>query len=228
MFPAKAILAWECHKGSMSSVNTSLGSSIIGTMMSHDGGPARFEDGYEVQLYDALTCKMTTTIIRSDGSFSFENLHSGEYIVNVPHTYDHPVAVSLEENESKNIGGQSFLYYPMEIGHYLSVIDKTTGKEIEVKREWRAPFPQELDSRYPVNSFGNKVLTVCEYLKMRADYPISYPAGTGAGVIIIGNLVRTPEGSWLRQSCGNPVRAGVHIWPDAIFLSDSKVFNQLS
>ena len=55
---------------------------------------------------------------------------------------------------------------------------------------------------------------------MRADYPVAYMQFP---VIIIGNLVKTPDGSWLRQSCGNPVKSGTHVWPDAIFLDDSNV-----
>ena len=226
---AKAIFVQADNSENMDSAGASPGSSISGTLLSSDGSPGYFSpiDKIEVQLYDALMQQITTTIIRNDGSFSFKNLRSGEYFINISYTYDHPaamyydhpVAVSLEENESKNIGRQQLLKFST-MKSDVWVIDVKTVKLME--SEWTALFPRELDSRYPVTSSGNKVLTVCQYLKMRTNYPLAYVDN----VIIIGNLVQTPEGSWLQQSCGNPVKAGAHIWPDAISLNDVNVHKQ--
>ena len=225
MFHKLIILLLVCNvvfaqNNQKDSINTSIGSSITGILVSSDGSPAIINplDIIEVQLFDASMRKRTTTIIKSDGSFSFENIDSGEYVINIPHFYDHPVTVSLGKNESMNIGKQRLLYYGRATSDVLFI---TSGS---------APFPQELDSQYPVTSTGHKVLTVCEYLKMRAEYPLAYPENKeliiGEGVIIIGNLAQTPEGSWLRQSCENTVKAGEHTWPDAIFLNDSKAPKQ--
>jgi hypothetical protein len=43
---------------------------------------------------------------------------------------------------------------------------------------------------------------------------LSYPQGA----VVIGILVETPQGSYLRQSCRDTLRSGDHFWPNAIAL----------
>jgi len=176
-------------------------SSITGTILPGS-------NGIEVMLYGALIPKKTTA--NMDGSFSFENLSSGEYIVNIskPGYYDHPVAISLKENESQDTGEHYLQRYPAENDFILESGNAVENIEVTA--------PSGLDGQYPKIS-DIKVLTVCEYLKIRAVQPLTYVQW---GVIIIGNLVQTPEGSWLQQSCGNSVKSGNHSWPDAIFLDN--------
>ena len=176
----------------------------------------------DVRLYNAL--KRETTIKSTIGQFSFNNLSSGEYFIHIYDLmyYDHPIAVSLGDNETKSIN------IPVNAGTALQrystvptliLVDPTTGEIITPRTPEPIYYPPDIDSQYPVIS-GTTVLTVCEYLKMRADYPVAYMQFP---VILIGNLVKTPDGSWLRQSCGNPVKSGTHVWPDTIFLDDSNV-----
>ena len=141
------------------------------------------------------------------------NIHSPGY-------YDHPVAISLKMNELKDIGKQRLIRYPIYID--ALVLDVNTGEVMKSKEVDIQLFPSEIDSQYP-RLDGRKILTVCEYLKMRADYPLVY---TRWDVIIIGNLIQTSEGSWLQQSCGNTVKSDVHSWPDAIFLGKDSTIRQ--
>jgi hypothetical protein len=200
------IFAQKDHKENVYDVNLSQ-SSINGTALGRTGL-------IDVQLYyTSMRNKIATMASGREGLFMFGNLYPGEYIVklSIPGYYDHPVAVSLREKESKNIGEQYLQLYPAENDFLLE--DPNTGKAILPTMSRPVPFPPEIDSQHPMIS-AYRVLTVCDYLKMRAAHPLVYVQW---GVIIIGNLVQTPTGSWLQQSCGNPVKAGDHSWPDAIF-----------
>jgi len=204
------LLAQEGHNESVDNANTPRG-NITGTCVSHDGSPLNFNPlgkPKEAQLYNVLMQKKAAVAINKDGSFSFNNLNSGEYILNIISTeyYDHTIILLLGENESKDIGEQRLLPYPTYPSFWVG--------EINIG----VPFPIDLDSQYPRIS-GHTVLTVCEYLKMRANYQLMYTFFNR--VIIIGNLVQTLDGNWLQQSCGNPVKTGVHSWTDAIFLGDN-------
>jgi len=211
LFLTTLFFSQERHTERVNTANTSRG-RITGKYVSHDGSPFKvnpLENPKEVQLYDALIRKKETFFIKNDGAFSFENLGAGEYIVNIESTedYDHTVVVLLGENESKDIGEQRLIPYPRFPSFFVDINDYLPKL-----------YPIDIDSQYPV-IYGHKILTVCEYLKMRADYPIVYPYSNR--VIIIGNLVQTPQGNWLQQSCGTPVKSGVHNWPDAIFLGNN-------
>ena len=190
----------ENYENNVYSVNTSR-SSITGTVLP-------ISSGVDVQLYDTSMLKKTTT--NKDGAFFFENLNSGEYIINIskPGYYDHPVAVSIKENKSNKIGEQHLLLYTAK--NDLILVDKNMKEDGEIV------VPPEIDNQYS-EILEYKVLTVCEYLKMRAVQPLAY---VQIGVIIIGNMVQTQKGSFLQQSCGNPIKSGTHRWPDAIFMDE--------
>jgi len=210
LYFAISLLAQERHKGTVNNANTPLG-SISGKCASYDGSPFKdnpFEKPKEVQLYDALIQKLQTVIVKNDGTFLFKNLGSGEYIINIVSTgnYDHPAVVLLGENESKDIGEQRLAPYPI----YPSFF-------VDINAILPKLYPIDIDGQYPVIS-GHKVLTVCEYLKIRSNYPLFY--SYFQRVIIIGNLMQTSRGSWLQQSCENPVKSGAHAWPDTIFLGN--------
>lgn len=204
------LFAQESNERSVDNANAPRG-SITGKCVLYDGSPFkvnRLEKPMEVQLYDALIQKKETVIVNNDGAFLFKNLSSGEYIINIVSTgnYDHPVVVLLGENESKDIGEQRLAPYPI----YSSFF-------VDVNAGLPKLYPIDIDRQYPVIS-GHKVLTVCEYLKIRPDYPLFY--SYFQRVIIIGNLMQSSEGSWLQQSCKNPVKSGAHTWPDTVFLGN--------
>jgi hypothetical protein len=60
---------------------------------------------------------------------------------------------------------------------------------------------------------GYHALTVCEYLQLRSHAPY-----TEERLIILGILVQTPEGNYLRQTCSEHLHSGDFSWPDAIAL----------
>ena len=78
------------------------------------------------------------------------------------------------------------------------------------------PEPEFVDAHVRILA-GVPVMTVCEYLDLRSQAPLSY---SWVGVTIIGILERTPQGSFLRQSCRDSLRSGDHSWPNAIALEE--------
>ena len=174
------------------------------------------------QLYDPVLRKIQMSVnINESGNYSFEEITPGEYVINIssPSYMDHPVAVSVKEG--MNIIEEQLLeYYYIGGGSIGFPVNKPAGV--------RQPSAEYLKrkaafDKYPEVS-GYKILTVCELLSIESFRWIhSVP------IVIIGNLVQTPEGSWLEQSCGRLLKSGTHSWPDAIFLNkDSSTSNRLT
>jgi len=171
------------------------------------------------QLYDPAINKMLMSVnINQSGDFFFEGIAPGEYVINIsyPGYMDHPVAVSIREG--MNVIEEQFLTY-----YYLG--SGSIGLPVNAPAEILQPSVEyskrkTILGEYPEIS-GYRIFTVCELLGIESFQWIH-----GLPVVIIGNLVQTPEGSWLKQSCGNHLQSGAHTWPDAIFLnknsSDSK------
>ena len=147
-----------------------------------------------VQLYDPITRKVLLSVNPDQsGGFSFKEITPGNYIVKISFNgfMDRFIAISVKEGT--NDVGRQFLETPILFAN---------------------TFPPTVLSKYPSVS-GARIFTVCELLRL--EYIQLLQANE---VIIIGNMVQTPEGNWMEQSCGNPVKSGAHIWPDAVFLND--------
>jgi len=172
------------------------------------------------QLYNPVTREIQMSVnIASSGYFSFGEITPGEYIVNIssPFYMDHPVAISVKEGI--NVIEEQILKYSRSgsggnIGYPVNApaIEWQPSDEF-LKRE------AALGKQPSVSGYA--IFTVCELLSVESFQWIHT-----SSVIIIGNLVQTPEGSWLEQQCGNTLKSGTYSWPDAIFLkknsSDSK------
>jgi len=147
-----------------------------------------------VKLLDPKTLAILQTVnTNQSGEFTFEGVTPGEYIINITRldTYDHPVAVSVKTG--------------------TNTVERQYIRSYSILLE-----PWDIFDKYPDFEYAStKILTVCECLEQESLKSLQILTSA----IIIGNLVQTPEGTWLQQSCGNVVKSGDHIWPDAIFLS---------
>jgi len=175
------------------------------------------------QLYDPVTRKIQLSVnINGSGGYSFEGITPGEYVINIssPGYLDHPFAVSIKGG--MNMIEEQLLNYSY---YYISI---SIGLPVNEPAEIRQPSAENLKreaalGKYPIVS-GYRIFTVCELLNVESFRWIHT-----APVVIIGNLVQTSAGSWLEQTCGNPLKSGTHSWPDAIFLNkDSSTSNSLT
>ena len=158
-----------------------------------------------VQLYDPAIRKIQMSAnVDQSGKFSFTGVAPGDYMIYMERRSftSHLVAVSVKEGMNE-IGEQHFDPYSL-----IFAIGLSANGEESYTSEYK-----DLLNEYPrVN--GYSVFTVCEFLRLKPSWRNEMGRG-----IIIGNLVQTPEGSWLEQSCGNPIKSGDHSWSDAIFLN---------
>lgn len=181
-------------------------SSITGIVVTPSGYSIAMAD---VHLYDPLTRKiLLSSRSNRDGIFSFSEITPGNYLINIstgPYI-DHPIAVSAKEGI--NDIGKQYLTGSKNV-YYIP----PPGRKSDEEQKLLTVEPSPL-IKYPMVS-GYRVLTVCETLKHEPKWII------GLKAIIIGNLIQTPEGNWLTQSCGNPIKSGEHIWPDTIFLNEN-------
>jgi hypothetical protein len=108
----------------------------------------------------------------------------------------------------------------VSVGQDQSVDMGRIAMRFERPEEWIGGEPlfsaEDLADAHLPTVFGYRVMTVCEYLKIRSVAPLSYVLG----VIVIGILVQTPQGSYLRQSCPESLRSGDYSWPNAIALEE--------
>jgi len=167
-----------------------------------------------VQLYDPAARKifksLNISIRESISVFSFDEVTPGNYIIYIEARgfIKHLAAVSVKEGINE-IGEQLLERIPLIFTRGVGV--NMDSGEI---RDFISPEYEAFLKKYP--RIGNySVLTVCDYLKME---PV-WRQQAGSQLIIIGNLVQRSEGSWLEQPCGNPIKSGDHIWPDAVFLN---------
>jgi hypothetical protein len=172
---------------------------VSGTVIDPDGSPS---SGAGVSLRnpaDQRAIYETTT--DSLGTFRIDAVAPRSYFVVIrSRTFDGEYwdAVTVAPEQAVNLGKISF------------PLPKYPLSEIYIDPATR---PKRLDDDVR-DVHGSRVLTVCQYLSFRAKEPLSYPTS----VIVIGILVKTPEGSWLRQSCRESLRSGDYIWPNAIAL----------
>jgi hypothetical protein len=146
----------------------------------------------------------------ADGKIRIEGVKAGRYYLNIsyPGAYDHPLAITVDENKGCDIGKQYMMHYPNEEDIILEKKDDMVGGKENAKRY--------IDDRF-MEIGGFKVLNVCDYIKMRAVQPLVYVQG----VVVIGEIIQSDEGSWLHQKCSdNNIIAGYSL-PNAIFIENS-------
>ena len=174
------------------------------------------------------------------GWFSFDGVTPGNYIIDIGDNDrtsnirslppPHPVAISvkagLNKLKSQYIAATS-VYSSSDMIPIISEeskkMDAILDKYPVVSGMGTIVFTGSIAKR---NSAGNwetitgrigdegkdyRLFTVCDVLKFK---PFHWLHSVRA--VIIGNLVQTPEGSWLEGSCGNPIKSGSHTWQDAI------------
>lgn len=206
--------AQEDSEGMLSSEKTQHNGRILGAVLS--GKSAHAVHNATVQLQDIFTHEVyRSTSTKGRAIFALEGIEPGNYFLNISHVaaYDHPVAISIEAGESKDIGIQYLRQYP------TSTLPTLENQVLQTDNN--AEESQPIDAGYPEID-GRKVLQVCEYIEMRSIQPAIYYQG----VIIIGDLVQTARGQWLQQSCGNSLGVAGYTWPNAINMIKDSHYNK--
>jgi hypothetical protein len=72
---------------------------------------------------------------------------------------------------------------------------------------------------------GTLVMTVCELMKEKQALSASMYSYS---MVIIGTLVQTQQGSWLQQSCSEPLKSRNFIWPAAVALDGKRASDNLN
>ena len=178
----------------------SASSSVKGTVVDLNGQSLM---AAKVLLLNPVDQKVLyeTTVVQ--GSFRFESVAPQSYFVSI-HSRgfrEYADSVSVAQEQAADMGRLT-----MSIGRL---------------EEWFGGEPT-LSAEYLVDSHvrtlaGIRLMTVCEYMNIRSQAPISY---SWVGVTIIGILERTPQGSYLRQSCPDSLRSGDYSWLNAIALEE--------
>jgi hypothetical protein len=134
------------------------------------------------------------------GTFRFEPVAPQSYFLSVktPGFREYSDSVSVAQDAAVDVGRITLI---------LGRLEEWFGGKPELSAE-------DLVDSQVRTVLGYRVMTVCEYLRMRSVVPLSY----GFGAILIGILVETPQGSYLRQSCHESLRSGDYSWPNAIAL----------
>jgi hypothetical protein len=172
-------------------------SSVKGIVVDPKGGPI---SGASVLLLDPVDLKVLyeTKVVR--GTFRIDPIAPQSYFINIKALgfREYADSVSVAQEQAVDMG---------RITLSLGRLEEWFGGEPTLSAE-------DLVDAHVRTVFGYRVMTVCEYLNLRSATPLSY----GFGVILIGILVETPQGSWLRQSCRDSLRSGDYSWPNAIAL----------
>ena len=175
----------------------SASSSVKGTVVDSNG---QSFSGARVVLLNPVDQKVLyeTTVVQ--GTFRIESIAPQSYFLGIqtPGFREYSDAVSVAQDEAVDMG---------RITMSLGRLEEWFGGEPTLSAE-------DLVDAHVRTVFGYRVMTVCEYLNLRSKAPLSY----GFGVILIGILVETPQGSWLRQTCRDSLRSGDYPWPNGIAL----------
>jgi hypothetical protein len=171
--------------------------------------PATVLRHLEIQLLDPATLKIEKqTLTDETGAFYFKNVKPGGYFVRISQIpfREHVAAVSVKNGQEIDIGKQI-----LRLSQVIDAIFEVN--EGEKYREDRQKDFAKYDHIRHVNN--TLVMTVCEFMKEKTALSASNYAND---VVIIGTLVQTPQGSWLQQSCSEPLKSGDFVWPAAVSL----------
>jgi hypothetical protein len=188
------------------------GAIIQGKLAWEDGSPLR--DG-TVQVLDALNQKIQyETTSESTGEFTVVNVKPGSYFINMNLFnrllfMDHPISISIKDNQTVNIGNQRLKLIPFTdtIGVPKNKLPNPPNLPLTAM-EILDPYRQ---------ADGTPVMTVCEYMKIRSTEALYWHST----IFIVGILEQTTQGMWLKQTCNNNLRSGDFTWPNAIALQKS-------
>ena len=187
----------------------SASSSVKGTVVDEDGNsvPAR------VLLLNPVDQKVLYATDALQGTFRIESVAPQSYFVDI-RTQGFPGytdAVSVAQDQAVDMGRITLYVWRVRSRF------EYRGVQVVVDSEpWPTPSlpePEYVDAHVRA-VLGFPKMTVCEYLNLRSVAPIWYPEGA----VVIGILVVTPQGSYLRQSCRDTLRSGDYSWPNAIAL----------
>lgn len=167
----------------------------------------------EIQILDPATLKIEAqTLTDRTGAFRFENVKPGNHFVSFKMTgfKEHVVAVTVKSAQELNIG-QQFLSVRPIIEELVTVDENGTSPGIERRKRDFARFDhiRRID--------GTLIMNVCELMK---NQPALSASRYSYIVVIIGTLVQTSQGSWLEQSCREPLKSGDFVWPTAVSLNE--------
>ena len=173
--------------------------------------------GASVQLLDTETrTVLWLAVTDRNGNFKFENIKPDHYFINssIPGFYDQVATASVEEGETTDIGELRHRIYSYTDSYF-------TYRGIQVYKSDGTPLMEPRDKTaidaHLSSLHGIPIMSVCEYLEFRKKKPLYYK---DPGVIVIGILEQTEQGSWLKQKCSNSLKSGDFIWPDAIMLKE--------
>jgi hypothetical protein len=177
-----------------------------------DGRPVL--DGAKVLLLNPVDQKVLYETDAVQGAFRFESVAPQSYFVSVKTRVfaDGTDAVSVAQDQAVDMGRITLYGWRFQSRFYEQVqVVPAPGSS-----PWpKPPEPVFIDAHIR-DVHGHPVVTVCQYLNLISATPMSY----GFGAIVIGILVETPQGSYLRQSCGDSLRSRGYSWPNAIALEE--------
>ena len=178
----------------------SASSSVKGTVVDPNG-QSIFEA--RVLLLNPVDQKVLYETRVERGTFRFDTVAAQSYFINVKALgfREHADSVSVAQDQAVDMG---------RIIVSLGRVEEWFGGE----PTWSA---EDLVDAHVRTLAGIRLMTVCEYMNIRSQAPISY---SWVGVTIIGILERTPQGSFLRQTCPDSLRSGDYSWPNAIALEE--------
>jgi hypothetical protein len=175
-------------------------SSSIKGVVSAENGQLIFDA--KVRLLNPANQEVLYETSVVHGTFRIEPVEPGSYFLSVKAVGFRECAdsVSVAQDQAVDMGR-------------IAVRVGPTAPDIVLPPTPPLPKPGSVDEHVRF-VHGIPVMTVCEYLNLRSVAPLVYPAG----VIVIGILVQTPQGSRLQQSCRDSLRSGDYFWPNAIAL----------
>jgi hypothetical protein len=181
-------------------------SSSVNGVVSDENGHLIFDA--EVLLLNPADQRVLYRTSVEQGAFRIEPVEPRSYFLSVNATSfrEYADSVSVAPDQAVDLG-RIAVRMDLGISHFWG------GRwDIIARPKDSLPEPKTVDEHVR-SVLGFPVLTVCEYLNLRSATPIWYP-----DAIVIGIVVQTPQGSWLRQSCRDSLRSGDYAWPNAIAL----------
>ena len=174
---------------------------LVSTEQGHADVPA------SVSLLNPVSQKVVYQTRVVQGTFRFESVKPGSYFLTVEFVgmTKYTDLVSVAHDQVVDMGTITLRPEPVAPDYMMGWSTTSLPKLEAVDAHVR-------------NVMGVPMMTVCEYLKLRSATPLVYRYGA----IVVGILVQTPQGSWLRQSCRDTLRFGDYSWPNAIALEESK------
>jgi len=182
-------------------------SSLVGAVIDPQGRPI---SRAQVLLLNPVDQKVLYETSVVQGTFRIDPVAPKSYFINIKALgfQEYADSVSVAQDQSVDMG---------RIAVKIGRLEEWCGGE-------PTSSAQDLVDAHVHTEQGYRMMTVCEYLNLRAKAPLSY----GSGAIVIGILVQTPQGSWLRQSCRGSLRSGDYSWPNAIALEEDTSFTGTS